>query len=51
MSNTESVDALTDENGALLAAVLDQTHDCIKLLDRDGVIQKCIRSFGIKKTA
>lgn len=39
MSNTESVDALTDENGALLAAVLDQTHDCIKLLDRDGVIQ------------
>src|SRR5690606_20540037 len=28
-----------DNTGALLSTVLDQTHDCIKLLGRDGTIQ------------
>jgi PAS domain S-box-containing protein len=32
------VDALIDNHNALLAALLDQTHECIKLLDRDGRI-------------
>lgn len=34
----EQIDALLDSEGALLATVLDQTHDCIKLLNLDGVI-------------
>lgn len=33
------IDALLDDEGALLATVLDQTHDCIKLLNLDGIIQ------------
>lgn len=39
MSATEGLEALIEETGALLATVLDQTHDCIKLLSPDGVIQ------------
>ncbi|MES2451936.1 MAG: PAS domain-containing protein [Pseudomonadota bacterium] len=34
----EPVDTLIDSHNVLLAALLDQTHDCIKLLDRDGRI-------------
>jgi len=33
------IEALADSDGALLSAVLDQTHDCIKLLDIEGRIQ------------
>jgi PAS domain S-box-containing protein len=36
---TENIEALVDSEGALLATVLDQTHDCVKLLDLDGIIQ------------
>src|SRR4051812_38387921 len=32
------VEPLADNDGALLAAVLDQTHDCIKLLNLDATI-------------
>lgn len=39
MGATEGLEALIDQTGALLATVLDQTHDCIKLLSPDGVIQ------------
>ncbi len=35
----ERINALLDGEGALLATVLDQTNDCIKLLDLDGIIQ------------
>lgn len=33
------MELLGESEGALLAAVLDQTHDCIKLLSRDGYIR------------
>lgn len=35
----EHSDALVESEAALLAAVLDQTHDCIKLLNLEGIIQ------------
>ncbi|WEK02132.1 MAG: PAS domain-containing protein [Candidatus Sphingomonas phytovorans] len=34
----EPVDALIDKHDVLLATLLDQTHECIKLLDSDGRI-------------
>lgn len=34
-----NVDPLVDSEGALLATVLDQSHDCIKLLSLDGHIE------------
>lgn len=33
------LEALVDSEGALLATVLDQSHDCIKLLSLDGIIR------------
>ncbi len=39
MHVTHDSEILVDSDGAFLATVLDQTHDCIKLLDLEGVIQ------------
>ncbi len=36
---TEEIEALAGSQGTLLATVLDESHDCIKLLTLDGVIQ------------
>lgn len=36
---TDYIEPLVDDEGTLLATVLDQTHDCIKLLDLEGTIQ------------
>ena len=38
MVPTDVIGAIEDA-GALLGTMLDQTHDCIKLLDRDGIIR------------
>lgn len=35
----DEIETLVDSEGALLATVLDQSHDCIKLLSLDGVIR------------
>ncbi|HEX8412390.1 MAG TPA: PAS domain-containing protein [Sphingomicrobium sp.] len=44
---TDRIEALVDSDGVLLAMVLDQTHDCIKLLSLDGVIQYVNRQGAI----
>jgi PAS domain S-box-containing protein len=36
---TGEIETLVDSEGALLATVLDQTHDCVKLLNLDGLIE------------